>query len=192
MLLVDRLRAGVGAQVQITLQDGGQLHLLVQRVGADWLSGRTGARSVILPVRAITSIEGLSARALPETSHTRRLLGMGSPLRALARSRETVIVTGVGGELGRGVIAHVGADHLDVAVKSEGAAPGAQPTHPNDRSGPRWFWFAAARPLCAAASQSSARRAGRRTDDRCTRRALPPPRATGRVHQSECPPGHRS
>lgn len=98
MLLVDRLRAGVGAQVQITLQDGGQLHLLVQRVGADWLSGRTGARSVILPVRAITSIEGLSARALPETSHTRRLLGMGSPLRALARSRETVIVTGVGGE----------------------------------------------------------------------------------------------
>ncbi|MGO1549658.1 MAG: hypothetical protein ACTHWO_07565 [Nesterenkonia sp.] len=124
MLLVDRLRAGVGAQVQITLQDGGQLHLLVQRVGADWLSGRTGARSVILPVRAITSIEGLSARALPETSHTRRLLGMGSPLRALARSRETVIVTGVGGELGRGVIAHVGADHLDVAVKSEGAAPG--------------------------------------------------------------------
>lgn len=124
ILLVDRLRAGVGAQLQITMQDGGRFGLLVQRVGADWISGRAGAQSLILPIRAIISIEGLPARAQPETSHTRRLLGMGSPLRALARSREAVIVAGVGGELGRGVIAHVGADHLDVAVNCAGGAPG--------------------------------------------------------------------
>lgn len=121
--LVGRLRAGIGAQVQITLQDGGQFGLLVQSVGADWISGRAGAQSLILPIRAITSVEGLPLRAQPEASHTRRLLGIGSPLRALSRSREAVILAGVGGELGRGVIAHVGADHLDLAMKGEGAAP---------------------------------------------------------------------
>ena len=123
MPLDDRLRAGVGAQVHCGLQDGGQIDLRIQRVGADWVSGQAGAQHLLLPIRAIASMEGLPLMAQPETSHTRRRLGIGSPLRALARSREAVIVTGIDGELGRGVIAHVGADHLDVAVNAAGAVP---------------------------------------------------------------------
>lgn len=122
--LVDRLRAGLDTPLQLGLKGGEQLDLLLRSVGADWVSGRAGAQSLLVPVRAIITIEALPLRAAAETTHTRRLLGIGSPLRALARMREPVVAAGADGELGRGVIAHVGADHFDVAVRPTGAVPG--------------------------------------------------------------------
>ncbi|GAA4828645.1 hypothetical protein [Garicola koreensis] len=132
ILLVNRLRAGVGAQLQLKLQGGSERSLLVQSVGADWVSGHAGAQSLLIPVRAIASVEALPSRAQPETSGARRLLGIGSPLRALARSRETVTVEGPGGELGHGVITGVSADHLDVAVP--GSSVPAVRTQPRIRT----------------------------------------------------------
>jgi len=124
ILLVDRLRASVGMQLQLRLRGGSERSLLVHRVGADWVSGHAGAQSLLIPVGAIVSVEALPSRVQSETTPARRLLGIGTPLRALARSREAVTVEDPGGELGHGVITRVGADHLDVSVPGASATAG--------------------------------------------------------------------
>lgn len=123
MHLADRMRAGVGSELKLCLPGEPQLRLHLESVGTDWLGGHAAGQSLLVRLQAVLSVDGLPRRAQPEVSRARRRLGIGAPLRALARSREAVIVQGVGGELGRGVIAQVGADHLDLAAQHREAGP---------------------------------------------------------------------
>lgn len=125
--IADRMRAAVGSELQICLPSEPQLRLHLESVGADWLSGHAAGQSLLVRLQAILSVEGLPGRAQPEASRARQRLGIGAPLRALARSRENVMVQGVGAELGRGLIVQVGADHLDLAPRH------LQPGSPNGR-----------------------------------------------------------
>lgn len=115
--LADRLRAGVGADVLLRLPGESHLELRLESVGADWLGGRSGSQSLLIPMHAVVSVDGLPQRGQPEVGPTRRRLTIRAPLRALARSREPVLVQGAAGELGRGRITLVGADHFDLAVQ---------------------------------------------------------------------------
>lgn len=123
MSLADRMRAGVGQEMQICLPGQPQLRLHLESVGTDWLGGHLGGEGLLVRLEAVRSAEGLAGRGQPELSRARQRSGIGAPLRSLARSRETVVIHGVEGELGRGRIVHVGADHLDLAVQSREAGP---------------------------------------------------------------------
>lgn len=116
MQFADRLRASVGSHVQLRILGEEQVRIEVGRVGLDWLSGRSGGRSLLIPLSAVLSGDGLPHRAQPETSPFRRRLGIAGPLRALARSRARVSVQGLAGPLGRGLIVQVSADHFDLAL----------------------------------------------------------------------------
>lgn len=122
--LADRLRAAAGCELRLNLPGEPQLRVRVDRVGADWLGGHSGVQSLLIPLQAIHSVDGLPQRSQPETSRARKRLSIGSPLRALARSREVVNVQDPGGQLGRGLITRVGADHFDLALASGDQAPG--------------------------------------------------------------------
>lgn len=112
--LVDRLRAHVTAVLAFRRLGGELVVGRVVDVGADWVL-LDDAGSLLLPLAAVTGIEGLSRRAAPGGGLAGRV-PLTVLLRRLARDRCGVRVRLVDGAELTGTIDRVGADHVDVAL----------------------------------------------------------------------------
>lgn len=107
-----RLHASVGRTVALSCLGDHRFGGVLERAGADWIVLGDDASGWLVRATAITGIEGLADRSLPEEARpvTARL-SFSSALRSLD---EVVVVradgTRVGGRVGR-----VGADFLEIA-----------------------------------------------------------------------------
>ena len=125
LMLVDRLRAHVGAPLAWTFADGqGRAADLVE-LGADWVLLRSRPGEVLVPLGAVSSVAGLGRSAV--VAERPRGLRLTTVLRGLARDRQAVRVDLRGGTVLTGTVDRVGADHLDLAVHplDEPRRPGA-------------------------------------------------------------------
>jgi hypothetical protein len=121
-LLTDRLRAVAHAHlVTVTLTDGTRLTARVAVVGPEWILIADAARRHLVPLVAVTTVEGLTPHTVPAPTGTGAGRGMPAALRALMRDRAVVRVRTLAGEV-VGRVARVGKDHLDV---SDAHGPGA-------------------------------------------------------------------
>lgn len=110
-----RLRAHRGA-VRLVLAHGRLVAGDLVDAGADWveIAGDPRGRTIV-PVRAIVQLDGLGWSTGSVDDVVGRL-GLGHPLRRLARDREVVEVEDVLGRLLTGTIDAVGADAFDLAL----------------------------------------------------------------------------
>lgn len=119
----ERSRIKLGDRLQ---HHRGPIHLVLQRgrlivgdlidAGAGWVIVQDGARGpTLVPVGAIVEIEGLGWGTSDGVSVSARL-GVGHPLRALARDRAVVEIEDVIGRSLVGTIDAVGADAFQVAL----------------------------------------------------------------------------
>jgi hypothetical protein len=137
----DRLRAHVGEPLRLHLVDGAGLTGRVLDVGRDWVALTAGQTSALVPLPAVTGVEGLSraAQAPPEPDGPPVLrIGLGTALRVLARDRAYVRVTLRDGAVLGGTVDRAGADHLDLALH-----PADEPRRPAAVSGVRCVPFSA-------------------------------------------------
>ena len=120
--LADRLRAHRGP-VRLTLADGQQLAGELTECGADWLLLAGAPYEHLVPHSAVALATGLTDRVAPAQGPATARLGLTTALRAVARDRRLVRVVAAGVEAS-GLVAAVGADHLDLApVGNDGARP---------------------------------------------------------------------
>lgn len=110
----DRLRARRGASLTLRLADGSDRVGTVGDVAQEWVLLAEGERRHLVPVAAIALAWPL-AGAAPAPSAIERGLGLGHVLRALAGEGQDVVVRTHGGDH-TGLLARVGADHIDVAA----------------------------------------------------------------------------
>jgi hypothetical protein len=115
--LADRLRAHVDATAPLGfwLADGGRLAARLVDVGADWVLLEDGG-PVVLPLGAVTGIEGLTRAAGGDPGPLARTVRLTVVLRRLARDRATVRLSTIDRTAVVGTIDRVGADHLDLAL----------------------------------------------------------------------------
>jgi len=111
--LADRFRAHRGP-VRLALTNGELLAADVVDAGQDWVLLSEPPREHLVPLAAVVSASGLSDRVAPDEGPALGRLGMRTALRALARDRQVVRVATAASEL-IGLVAAVGADHLDLA-----------------------------------------------------------------------------
>jgi len=118
--LADRLRASVaGRTLAVRLADGSRLSGQVRDVAADWVLLGEGARRHVVPLSALTLVEGLAPHAVPAPPGTGAGRGLPAVLRALMRDRAVIGVRTLAGEV-TGRVARVGKDHLEIAATSGG------------------------------------------------------------------------
>jgi hypothetical protein len=125
--LADRLRASAGESVASRVSGLGLLRGVVEASGPDWLLVTEPVGSeVLVPLRAVLTVSGLSGRAAVPGSEgvVDARLGLGYALRRIARDRSAVVVTLADGSTARGVVDRVGADAFDLA---EPVLSGARP-----------------------------------------------------------------
>lgn len=113
VLLADRVRAAVGAEVSCVVRSGETVAGVVADAGPAWLL-LGGARQHLVPTAALVTVEGLGVGVAPAAGPLRRL-GLAHALRAVARDRSVVRVVTTAGTL-EGRLEAVGADHADVAL----------------------------------------------------------------------------
>lgn len=123
--LVDRLRANIGAELQLTVAGSAPLRGQLQRVGAGWLLLQPAAGPAALVLRdAVLAVGGLPAAAVEPGSEGPVLarLDVGHALRAIARDRSSVTVLLRDGSQLDGTLDRVGADFVDLALHPPGEA----------------------------------------------------------------------
>ena len=111
--LADRFRAHRGP-LRLVLANGENLSGDVIDAGQDWVLLTEPPREHLVPLAAVVSASGLGERVAPDEGSALGRLGMRTALRALARDRQVVRVAAGTTEV-IGLVAAVGADHLDVA-----------------------------------------------------------------------------
>lgn len=118
-----RLRAQVGARVRVVLRQGRLLDGEIADAGADWVTIAGDPRgAVVVPVAAMVQIDGLGWESGAESIVASRL-GLGHPLRRLARDRAVVEVEDVLGRQFTGTIDIVGADAFELAAHAREVPP---------------------------------------------------------------------
>ncbi|MGY5765957.1 hypothetical protein ACXET9_12235 [Brachybacterium sp. DNPG3] len=118
--LADRLRGASGAEVSLVIGASIRLSGRVERCGEDWmLLEEHGHRRVLVPLAAISTLQGLPARARPVSDALGGRPSLLSALRSLARDRRAVLVeTAAGRSTGR--ISGVGADWMGFSLLPTG------------------------------------------------------------------------
>jgi hypothetical protein len=116
--LMSRLHASLGRELQLSVRGAGIVRGRLLRVGAGWclLAIQPGAGpQQLVALGAVVSARGLSPAAItqPARSPLGRL-GVGSVLREVAESRESVVLVDVDGVRRRGTVGRVGADFLEL------------------------------------------------------------------------------
>jgi len=106
------LAASEGARVRVTLAGGERLEGVVRDAAAQWILVGEGAREWLIPVGAITALDGVEPGA-GEPGLVASRLTLGHALRALAEDH-TAVVVATRGSNARGRITAVGADYLVV------------------------------------------------------------------------------
>lgn len=116
LTLVDRLLPAVGQRVVLDVQGLGPVEARLEQVASGWLLLRAGAEQLLVPIGSVLGVRGLgrAAQVAGESAMVRRL-GLGTPLRALARTRAVVRLVLVDGTTLTGTLDRVGADHVDLA-----------------------------------------------------------------------------
>jgi hypothetical protein len=120
--IVDRLRAGVGAELRLRTGaftfDG-----VLRRVGPDWmLLDESGGREVVVTLAAVDGVSGLSRlSSVPAaTSAVESRLSLRHVLRGVVRDRSPVRLCRVDGSTLAATLDRVGADFVDAAVHPVG------------------------------------------------------------------------
>lgn len=113
--VLDRAAMACGREVVVFLRGGSSVRGLLREVGGDWLQVRPpAAGACLVPLAAVTAVQGLSAGADTVQSGLRRF-DMRYFLRALARDRLPVQIVDVDGHGRAGTVTRVGKDHCDLA-----------------------------------------------------------------------------
>lgn len=114
--LRDRLRGAIGHDVRIDLASARGLCAtgIIVEVGDGWFLVRERNEESLIPLSAVEAIDGLAARAREARTGAIGEVTFGSRLRQWARDRSQVRIWTVHHER-RGVIAAVGADHVEVS-----------------------------------------------------------------------------
>jgi hypothetical protein len=121
--LADRLRAAVGAKLEIWLPDGEPVRGELRRVGPDWLLlAEDGQREALVPLAQIVGVGGLLART--EVAGTEgpvaARMDLRYALRRLARDRARLLLLLRGGRVLTGTCDRVGRDFLELAEHPPG------------------------------------------------------------------------
>jgi hypothetical protein len=115
--LAGRLMASADRDVVLDVVGVGPVVGVLQRVGPDWCLTHGAAQDWVVRLAAVVSVEGASARAVPEVAWSPvDRLGFGSALRRLADAGEPCVVRGVDGTARAGVATRVGQDFVEVTV----------------------------------------------------------------------------
>lgn len=113
--LAARLLGSVDAEVRLRLDGGLEVGGRVARAGDGWVVLR-GQATWLVPAAAITTAEGLAARAVATEARTvLARLSLASVLRRLAQERTPVLVHLRDASRLDGALARVGADFVEVA-----------------------------------------------------------------------------
>lgn len=118
--LAHRLVAGLDEPLRLRVRGVGWVGGVLTDVGADWLlldgqhSGPTG-RELLVPLRGLLAVEGLTRRAETDEGAARRRLGLRHAVRVVSRDRSRVRVHDLDGDHVTGTIDAVHADHLDLS-----------------------------------------------------------------------------
>jgi hypothetical protein len=123
--LVDRLRASVGADLQLSVAGAGSVQGRLRRVGEGWLLIQPPVGPPALVLRAaVLALGGLPIAAVEPGSEGPVLskLDVGHALRAIARDRLPVAVVLRDGSRLDGTLDRVGSDFADLAVHPVGEA----------------------------------------------------------------------
>jgi len=115
LALTDRLRAHVEGELTFRLLGGDRVRARLLDLGADWALLDDGGH-VVLPLAAVSAVEGLSRLAAPTTQALPRTVRITVVLRRLGRDRAPVRIAMLDGAVLTGTIDRVGADHLDLAL----------------------------------------------------------------------------
>jgi len=118
VLLADRLRGSVGAQVTLGCRGTGELTGRLVDVGVDWLLLTDAQqREVLVAAEAVCAIGGLGAVTAPAAvaGEVARRLDLRRALRGLARDRATVSCLLEDGAVLGGTVDRVGADFVELA-----------------------------------------------------------------------------
>lgn len=114
--IADRLRGHVGRPLHLGLADGSAATGTLRRVAADFVLLASGQTETLVPLHAISWLEGLGAAAATPAGVVESRLGLRSALRALARDRVAVTAVCLGTAPITGTPGRVGADYLELAV----------------------------------------------------------------------------
>lgn len=115
IVLADRLRALVGSEVSLGVEGGERHDGTLLDATRTWIVLREGARERLVPIRALTWVEGVRAAA-PSPARSEAALGLGHALRAWQERGEGVCVDVPTRRL-TGTLGRVGADHLDLVLE---------------------------------------------------------------------------
>lgn len=116
--LVSRLHGSVDEVVTLDVIGVGVLEGTLLRVGADWCLVRSSpsGHEWIVALAAVKRAGGLTDRAVNERARSVvARLGLGSALRGVADTHAVIVVHHVDGTQGRGRLARVGADFVELA-----------------------------------------------------------------------------
>lgn len=116
--LVDRLRAGLGADLTVTVAGQGRITGRLESVGAEWLLlSEARGRQALIPLAGVLGIGGLDRYAAEPGSEgaVGARLGLRQALRGLARDRAPVTIVLVTGDIATGTLDRIGADFVELA-----------------------------------------------------------------------------
>lgn len=113
-----RLRAQRGTAVVAHTRDGAIYRGQIGDSGEEWVVLTAGARNTLIPLNAVTSLEGLT-RAQVAAGAVESRVGLGHALRAIAESEADVAVV-IDGVSVHATIAAVGRDHLELVSSANG------------------------------------------------------------------------
>lgn len=115
--LASRLMASVDTEVSITVVGVGRLTGTLLRVSTGWLLLGAGGNEWVVPLGAVSSVGGVSARSVPEVAWSPLTrLGPGSALRRLSEAAEPCLVHLLDGTVLEARVARVGSDFVELAV----------------------------------------------------------------------------
>ena len=115
--LASRLMASLDTELTVGVTGVGRLTGTLRRVSKGWLLLGSAGSEWVVPLPAVTSVSGASARSVPEVAWSPiTRLGLGSALRRLSEAAEPCVVHLADGSVHEARVARVGADFVELAV----------------------------------------------------------------------------
>ncbi len=115
--LASRLMASLDTELTLGVAGVGRLTGTLRRVSKGWLLLGSSGSEWVVPLPAVTSVGGASARSVPEVAWSPvTRLGLGSALRRLSEAAEPCVVHLVDGAVHEARVGRVGADFVELAV----------------------------------------------------------------------------
>lgn len=113
--LLDRLRANLGGQLDLSIAGVGAVAGTLRRTGADFIVVETAGSLALVRSAAVAAARDLGGASQPVTDGVAARISFGLVARELARDRSPVTVGLQDGTTLAGTVDRVGADYLDLA-----------------------------------------------------------------------------